>query len=375
MLALSVVCAIAWGCDSAPLPAASSLDCRLGNFTSPELAVLCLSEARQISDGDREAALRQLATDSALEDSLQVAGQYDKMGDVTRALGRIGDFYARGLFPDSVRFHRMMDHLAITTDYVRGLVPNVGGRTAPTATPYLVWHPYAGLGLFFQPVETTQLVVYVLPRDDIPLDSLLQIAQHLYAYAVWRSYGGLRYPVWEYEFDFASGGVTAYAPWVSGLAETTAMMVFAEAYRRTGDVVWLNRARETLNSLRVPWDKGGVLLPDTTHGYWWEEFHPVVQIWNGGAEALAGVAFLYNVTGDTAVKTMYDKGLAALKYYTPSYDTGTWTLYSRTQGYNSTFYHGLSIQRLDGLYSLTGDPWFKSVADRWRTYTPPPGIQ
>ncbi len=368
---------IAAGCDSGPL---SLSQCQFGNLISPTLAVACLSQAGIISGRDSASAVRLFATDSTLEDSLRTAGQSDEMGDLYRALARISDFYSRHLFPDSVRFHRMMDQVAVTTDNVRGLVPYVYlGRAAlsaaPSETPFLVWQPYPDLGVFFHPVETTELVVYVLPRTDISVDSLVQIAQHLYSYALWRDYGGLRYPVWEYEFDYTSGGVLDSAPWVSGLAEATAMMLFAETYRRTGDPVWRTHGFETLNALRVPWDKGGVLLPDTSQGYWWEEFHPAVQIWNGGAEALAGVAFLYNVTGDTTVKTMYDKGVAALKYYTPFYDTGTWTLYSRTQGYNSIFYHDLSIQRLDGLYSLTGDPWFKSVADRWRTYTPPPGIQ
>ena len=378
---LLVACFVVTACDNNPLGTLTTLpvECQFGHLTDDTTAVTCLRLREAISAADRDKALGVFATATTLEDSLaatNATGDFDRAADLIRALAQIGDFYSRDLFPDSVRFHRMMDRVAITIDNGRGNLPSdTSGAAYPPRTPYLVWHPYAGLGLFFQPVETAQLAVYVLPRSNFSTDSLLQIAQHLYAYALWRNEGGRRYPVWEYEFDWTSGGVSVRGPWVSGLAEATAMMVFTEMYRRTADPLWRARALETLNALRVPWDRGGVLLPDTTHGYWWEGFHPVVQPWNEAAEALVAVAYLYNVTLDPAVLMMYQKGATALKYYTPFFDTGSWTLYSRTQGYNVTFYHNVCIDRLDGLYVLTGDPWYKAVADRWRTYTPPPGIQ
>jgi len=367
------------GCDSTPVGAADDPTCQLGQLATPITVVNCLALSHAISTADQDSALLVLATATHLEDSLATdttSGALGQAGSLTISLAGVGEFYARQLFPDSVRFHRIMDQVVITVDNTLGLVPHDAlGAGLPPTTPYLVWHVYPNLGLYFQPVETAEQAVYVLPRTDIPLDSLVAIAQHLYAYALWREVGGLRYPVWEYEFDYTSGGVTNTRPWISGLAEGMAMMIFTEAYRRTGDGTWLSRAYETLNALRVPWDRGGVLLPDTTHGYWWEGFNPVAQIWNEAAEALADVAFLANVSGDPAVQQMYAKGAAAMKYYTPFYDTGTWTLYSRTQGYNGTFYHNLSIQRLQGLYTLTGDPWYQTLANRWSSYTPPPGIQ
>ena len=376
---LLIACVTVIACGTGPVALDTRFpQCALGRLTDPATAATCLGLEGTISMADHESALDLFATAAALHDSLVATGataDFDKAATLVRALAQVGDFYSRELFPDSVRFHRMIDRVAVTIDDGRGTVPYRDGLAVPPRAPYQVWHPYAGLGLFFQPVETAQLAVSVLPRSNIPNDSLLQIAQRLYAYALWRRDGGTRYPTWEYEFDWTSGGVSVRGPWVSALAEATVMMVFTASYVRTSDVLWRTRALETLNALRVPWDRGGVLLPDTTHGYWWEGFHPVVQPWNEGAEALVAVAYLYNVTRDTTVQAMYDKGAAALKYYTPFYDTGSWTLYSRTQGYNGTFYHNLSIQRLEGLYALTGDPWYKAVADRWRTYTPPPGIE
>ncbi|HET8649768.1 MAG TPA: D-glucuronyl C5-epimerase family protein, partial [Gemmatimonadales bacterium] len=159
-----------------------------------------------------------------------------------------------------------------------------------------------------------------------------------------------------------------------GMAQGLVMSIFADCYRRTGNPIWKDRAYEVLNSFKVNWADGGVRLADTTHGYWWEEFHPIVKVWNGSAQALIDVGYLWKVTNDPEVKRMFDRGIESLKYYTPQYDTGTWTIYSLTQGRNSVFYNQFEIELLDTLYDLSGDPWFKSTADRWRTYTPPPGV-
>jgi D-glucuronyl C5-epimerase C-terminus len=116
------------------------------------------------------------------------------------------------------------------------------------------------------------------------------------------------------------------------------------------------------------------MLDDTTQGYWWEEFHPIVKVWNGSAQALIDVGFLWSVTQDTTVKRMFEAGVASLKYYTPEYAIGSWTLYSRTQGLNSIAYHNYHVALMDVLYDQTDDPWFKETADRWRGYLPPAGI-
>jgi hypothetical protein len=265
----------------------------------------------------------------------------------------------------------MVDQLTVTMEQVHGKIVYINGHAFPSATPYLAWKLYTNLGIYFQPVETGQLVAYIQPRASAPTDSILAIGERLYRYALWRTRKGVRYPVWEYEFPWQSGGISVTAPWVSGMAQATVLMVFADCYHRTGATIWKDRAMETFRSLLVPWDEGGVLLPDTTHGYWFEEYHPVVQVWNGAAQALLGVGYLALVTDDPEVKRVYTSGLMAMKYYTPFYDTGSWTLYSRTQGLNSTFYHNFHIQLADALYSQSKDVFFKTTADRWRTYTPP----
>jgi len=329
---------------------------------------------------DRDTAIQVLTGAAAAETRFRSdsgIANFHKASELTRALAHIQEYYSRGLFEDSARFHRLLDHVLVTIEYVSDttLHYDAGGHAWPSTTPYLAWVYYPSAGMHFQPVTTSQYVVSVVPKPTVPTDSLVGIAEHLYEYAVWRDRSGLRFPVWEYQFTWTSGGITDIAPWVSGMAQGLVLETFAAAFQRTGDPMWLRRSREVLNSYRVNWDEGGVLLPDTSHGFWWEEFNPVVRVWNGSVQALVAVGYFWQVTGDSSAKRMFDRGLEALRFYTPLYDTGNWTLYSLTQGYNSVAYHKYEIALLDTLAAMSGDPWCKETADRWRTYTPPPGVR
>ncbi len=372
------VAAAAFACISQPTDPLVQVDCRYGRITPSQDVPTCLHSQSVISQADRESAAHTIAGVFSLRDSFATdtsQAAFNKAAELTRALQHVADFYSRREFNDSARFHRMMDHLLVTKEYVRGTtIRYIGGRAWPAATPWLSWQYYANNGIYFQPVNTIQLVVYIIPHLYPSTDSILQMAEPIYRYALWRQSAGRHFPVWEYDFPWNSGGVSVQAPWTSGMAQGMALDLFTEAYHRTGNPIWRNRAYQVLNSFLVSWNDGGVLLPDTSHGYWWEEYHPTVQVWNGSVIALISVGYFAKVMGDSAAQRMFDSGVQAVKFYTPFYDTGTWTLYSRTQGYNSIAYHGLCVRLMDQLYVMTSDPYFKTVADRWRAYVPPPGV-
>lgn len=306
--------------------------------------------------------------------SLRIADNLEKAGRIARSLDLVASMEQRGLLDDSARFHRMMDVVSVAIEIADERAAISAGRVRPATTPHLVWYSYDKIGAFFQPVTTSRQVASVLPGAWVPTDTLLAIADRLYRYALWRDGDGRRFPVWEYLFPWSAGGVRLDPPWISGMSQGLVMSIFAEAYRRTGLPVWNVRAYQVFNSFQVSWSAGGVRLDDTTHGYWWEEFDPALRIWNGSVQALVDVGFLWTVTQDTLVKRTFDRGIESVKYYTPQYDTGSWTLYSMTQGHNTVAYHNYQLELLDVLFSQTGDPWFKTTADRWRSYTPPPGI-
>jgi D-glucuronyl C5-epimerase C-terminus len=369
------------GCLTSPTAVDQVGVCAYGRpFIDPVSIPECLMLQGTITLDDGQKAQSVLERAKNLADSLRrgnTEAGFARATEIDRALSHIGAFYSKKLFEDSSRFHRMLDHVAITNHYAVGdSIWWINGLEYPFVTPYLAWQYYSDAGFYFQPAATINPVFLdsLLPRRDIGLDSLVQVTGQLYNYAMWRNAANQRFPVWEYEFRFASGGVANDPPWVSSLSQGLALMMFAERFRRTGESVWRQRAFEVFQSYRVTWDNGGILLPDTANGYWWEEFSPSVRIWNGSAWSVLGVALLWRVTGDPDVKRAFDRGIQALKYYTPQYDTGSWTLYSRVQGYNTVAYHHICITVMDQLFAQSGDAWFKSVADRWRSYTPPPGV-
>lgn len=362
------------GTDAATRPNA---DCPPIDLTDASAVATCLFDRHIVSASDRDSALTLFAAAEFKVDSLRALGDpvsHEQSARILRALASITGFHRRGLFVDSVRFHRIMDVVSVAIEIADGQVQLAGnGTVRPHATPHLVWYSYPGIGAFFQPVTTVQTVAYIIPQPGLPTDSFVNIGEQMWRYAIWREARGVHFPVWEYDFTWTSGGVTNEAPWISGMNQGVVIELFAECFRRTGDIIWKIRALEVLKSLEVNWSEGGVRLDDTTHGYWWEEFHPIVQVWNGSVNAVIGVGHLWAVTHDPEVKRMFDRGIEAIKYYTPQYDTGTWTLYSRTEGLNTVGYHNVCIAMLDALFAQTGDQWFKDTADRWRGYTPPAG--
>ncbi|HEV8265424.1 MAG TPA: D-glucuronyl C5-epimerase family protein [Gemmatimonadales bacterium] len=364
--------------QSSTAPTVPAETCQFSQTTDPNNVPLCLEAAHVISREDRLRADGAFAGVRALEDSLRAdtaIASFQRASELFRAMVHVAQMYSRGVLTDSARFHRMIDHVLVTAEVIRGqTVRYVGGKIAPSTTPYLMWVSYPSNGIFFQPVSTFQHTGFLFVRTSISTDSLEHVGDAMWRYAIWRRHGGVRFPVWEYEFSFNSGGVTNDAPWISGQAQGLALIVYAELYRRTGEARWREYGYQVLNSFRVLWDDGGVMLPDTAHGYWWEEFSPYNQIWNGSAEAALGVGEFWLATDDPEVKRMFDRGIEAIKYNTRFYDTGSWTLYSRTQGYTTRAYHAGCIQILDAFFQVTGDAWFRDLADKWRAYVPPPGV-
>jgi len=372
---------LVFGCSGGGEPLVPRLEgdgCASHSAVQPLNIPDCLLSRGIIDQADRDSSTRLLQGAMArveLFRSVRSADNLERAARIARSLDQVATMHQRGLLDDSARFHRMMDVVSVAIEIAEERAVISAGRVRPDATPHLIWYSYDKIGVFFQPVTTSRQVASVLPSASVPTDTLLAIADHLYRYALWRDRDGRRFPVWEYLFPWSAGGVRLDPPWISAMSQGLVMSIFAEAHRRTGLPLWRTRAYEAFSSFQVSWSDGGVRLDDTTHGYWWEEFDPRIRIWNGSVQALVGVGFVWTVTQDTAVKRVFDRGIESLKYYTPQYDTGRWTLYSLTQGHNTVAYHNYHVELLDVLFSQTGDPWFRTTADRWRSYTPPPGIR
>lgn len=361
--------------DETPLDAACDR-----TIERPAASVLrCVHADGIITTAQLEAALAVVALGEAIIDSLeQPSGgaddQYYRASWIRNALGRFAEYHAQGLLGDSGRVGRLADVVQVNADYARDLLPRDGERVFPPLTPHLTWVFYPSIGVYFQPVTTIENAIGIpLPDAAVSTDTMLAIGNATWSYATWRTGAHGAFPVWEYNFSFLSD-VQKRAPWVSSLAQGEALKLYVELFRRTGDATHAARAADVFRSFRTPWSEGGILVDDTTHGYWWDEYDPRMRTWNGSMAALVAVGLHAEVSGDPEVLHFATRGREAAKYWTPSFDTGEWTTYSLLAGYVTVAYQRWHVMLADALYQQTGDPFWAETRDRWASYTPPPGL-
>src|SRR5262249_33463562 len=91
---------------------------------------------------------------------------------------------------------------------------------------------------------------------------------------------------------------------------------------------------------------------------------------NGHITGLSGVLDYYQITGDQVWKTVFDRGVAAVRRDIAQFDLGHTSLYAL--GYveeplraRRSTYHKLHIRQLLWLESVTGDAYFTEWASRF----------
>ncbi|HEX6643472.1 MAG TPA: D-glucuronyl C5-epimerase family protein [Gemmatimonadales bacterium] len=353
-------------------------DCAPGLERSALATLECAASAGLLTPSQLDQAAEVLLRAEAAIDSLEgpmggADDQYYRASWIRSALGNFAAFHVRGALTDSARIARLVDVVAVNTGFATGGLPVAGERVFPSRTPHLTWVFYPSIGVYFQPVTTIENAIGIpFPDPAVATDTLLAIGNALWQYATWRSGAAGAFPVWEYDFNFLSD-VQKRAPWISSLAQGEALKLYVELYRRTGDAVQAERAHQVFRSFRTFWSDGGILVDDTTHGYWWDEYDPRMWTWNGSMAALVAVGMYAETFGGDAVG-IAARGQDAARYWTPSFDTGEWTTYSLLAGYVTVAYQRWHTMLAGALHDQTGDPFWSETASRWAAYEPPPGL-
>jgi D-glucuronyl C5-epimerase-like protein len=176
------------------------------------------------------------------------------------------------------------------------------------------------------------------------------------------------YLAWEYYFEFGGGR----PPWVSGMAQGTAMQALARAGQRLADPALTQVARRGLGAFeqRTP---RGVRVPQS-NGDWYAlySFAPKLYVLNGHLQAVNGLRTDAELTGDAAVQERFSAGDAAARQRIASFDTGAWSLYSRpswvTGPEANLNYHTLNRDFARNLCKGTGDAAYCNAADDFTRY-------
>jgi hypothetical protein len=182
----------------------------------------------------------------------------------------------------------------------------------------LVWQYYTGEGLQIQWLGTFGKANGLwLGKYDDGLRSLLDEALPLAAARA----GGI---AWEYLFRFDGGR----PPWVSGLAQGTALQAYSRAAVRLNEPRYFQAARAGLGIFREPPPAGvRVATPVGAH-YLIYSFAPDLRVLNAFTQALNGLDDFAVLANDAEGRAMFSAGEAQLRTELPAYDTGAWSRYS-----------------------------------------------
>jgi hypothetical protein len=206
------------------------------------------------------------------------------------------------------------------------------GQRLTFARSQVVWQFYPGQGLQIQWLGTfgkANALWASRTRDD-DLRALLDEALGL---ATQRA-GGLAF---EYLFTFDGGR----PPWVSGLAQGTALSALARAAVRLKDPKYFEAARAALGIFRTPPPAGiRVATPAGAH-YLQYSFAPRLHIVNGFTQALNGLRDFAVLANDPEGQALFAAGEAQLRTELPGFDTGAWSLYSKPGPESDLSYHRL----------------------------------
>ncbi|MGH2979356.1 MAG: D-glucuronyl C5-epimerase family protein [Solirubrobacterales bacterium] len=226
----------------------------------------------------------------------------------------------------------------------------------------VIFQYFPGEGLQLHPLANFgKLNGYFLGRRNSDLRSL---AADLVALGVKRN----GYLAWEYYFEFGGGR----PPWVSGMAQGTAMQALARAGDRLADPTLTQVARRGLGAFarRTP---RGVRVPQRT-GDWYAlySFAPRLYVLNGHLQAVNGLRTHAELSGDAAVLERFKAGDAAARQRIASFDTGAWSLYSRPSWVRgpeaSLNYHTLNRDFARNLCRGTSERAYCDAADAFTRY-------
>ena len=237
-----------------------------------------------------------------------------------------------------------------------------GGRRLGFAGSELVWQYYPGQGIQLQVLASFGKLnaLWSGKRYDARLAALLD---ELLALPAERG-GGL---AWEYTFTFDGGA----PPWVSALAQGTAVQALARTAIRLGrqDEV-LPVARRALTVFELP-PPVGVRVADGDGAHFLiYSFAPELRVLNGFAQALIGLHDFAGLTGDPQARGLFEAGDRLARREVPTFDTGAWSLYSRGSSSRESDlgYHRLVGGFLAGLCARTGAEPYCVTREHFRAY-------
>ena len=285
----------------------------------------------------------------------RVAPSLPTWSGVTQSLARAGRL-------DATRMPAVFKNLAAQTEWWRKAGPPASGTRLQFGGSKVIFQYFPGRGLQFHPLANFGLLNgYWYGKKDANLRSL---ADDLVEMGVTRS----GFLTWEYYFAFGGGS----PPWISGMAQGTAMQALARASERLGDARLLAIAKRGRGAFarNTP---VGVRVP-ANPGVWYAlySFDPHQNVLNGMLQAVNGLRTYAEQAKDKEAIDLFESGDRLARSVIRSYDTGAWSLYNRpggSPGYEADLnYHTLNRDFARNLCKATKADAYCDEADRFTKY-------
>ena len=247
----------------------------------------------------------------------------------------------------------------------------LGGARVTFGEDPVVFQWYPGQGLQIQPLATfgkaNALWRQCQPDADAAAgpckpEQLRVLLDRMVGLAADR--GG--FVAWEYGFPFGGGS----PPWVSGLAQGTAIQALTRGSSLLSEPRYLEVAKRALGAFeRKP--PVGVNAPSGSGSgrhYLIYSFNSGLRVLNGFLQALVGVYDLAEATGDPRARRIFEAGDRAARREVGRHDTGAWSLYAARGAESDLGYHRLVRDFLRSLCTRTKEGAYCAPAERFDRY-------
>jgi hypothetical protein len=169
---------------------------------------------------------------------------------------------------------------------------------------------------------------------------------------------------WEYYYDYAQGS----PPWMSGMAQATAVQALSRAARAFRAPRYARIARRALGAFETPPPTGVAVPGDGGRRYVMYSFAPTLRILNGELQAVNGLRDAAVLGRDVRAARLVRAGDRAARAALGGFDTGAWSLYSAAGGESTLSYHQLTTGILGELCHRTARAEYCRAQRRFARY-------
>ncbi len=247
------------------------------------------------------------------------------------------------------------------------------GRRVRFRGSELLFEHYSGRGLQLQPLvnwKRANLMHGACTRGERSC-SRTRLARLVRELTRTASRRGRGFIAWEYYFSFGGGA----PPWMSGMAQATAVQALGRASRLLDRPDYLVTARKALPAFSAS-APVGVKARGFRGGrhYLQYSFAGRLFVMNAFLQSVIGLYDYAEITGDERARELFAAAEPEAREEVPHFDLGDWSRYSYRGGEADREYHELLREFLASICSRLRTPVYCDTARRFRAYQTDPAV-